>query len=467
MAQVLESIKKSDNNITRFEIHPNNGGDAIDLSKGVAELYYYENVLSETIKVTAMVADTGRAGSANDGTGATVGFDEALKVGNGEKIYLEFNDGWYESSPSTTSAQQNNPNRLSFTVDEKSLQLNKKEKLGEHTQKSVYVLDLVSKEYLMNESKRVSKRYDGKISDSVRKILSEILETGKELDIELTENKFNFIGTNKKPFWTILWLAKKSIPQIQNAAGNTAGYLFWETYDGFKYKSIETLLSETGQGESGSKVRYKSYIYNNSSSSVVPVGYDGKILKYDSTNTGNFQSNLMIGAYNSAKNSVNAFDSVFSASPIDIGTQESAVNIAGLDFNFVNNDFIQDPSRYSWSFDSVGFLPTGNDLITQLDSCKELDIDKSKIQNRSASRYNQLFTIKLNIVIAGDFSLRAGDLIYCDFPEITNKTNPENNPRMSGIYMISALCHRITSNETYTSLELIRDSYGRKPNKNL
>jgi len=59
--------------------------------------------------------------------------------------------------------------------------------------------------------------------------------------------------------------------------------------------------------------------------------------------------------------------------------------------------------------------------------------------------------------------LRAGDLIHCDFPELSNKPNPSYNPRMSGIYMISALCHTVSKNETYTNLELVRDSYGRKP----
>jgi hypothetical protein len=466
MAQIFESLKKTENNITKFEIYPNGGGEPIDITQGVTELYYYENVLSESVKLTVFVVDTGNAQKADDGTGAKIGIDDALKIGNGEKIYLQFNDAWYEKDKqATTSFNKKNPHKLSFTTDDTALYLNEKEKLSEHTQKSAYMFDLVSKEYLMNESTRVVKRYDGKISESAEKILKEVLETKKELDIEVTENNFNFIGTAKKPLWTLLWLAKKAIPQKQNASGNTAGYFFFETYDGYKFKSIDTLLSDTGEGSGGSKAKYKSYIFNNSTSSVVPIGYDGKILSYESTNTGNFQNNLMMGSYNSAKNAVNAYDSSFNQNQIDIFKQIKGVNIAGLDYNFVNKNFIENPSRFSWSFDSVGVLPSGNNLKEQLDRSKDLDIDKSNIQNRSAARYNQLFTIKLEIMIAGDFSLRAGDLIYCDFPELTTKTNTGNNPRMSGIYMISALCHRIKRNETYTKLELIRDSYGRKPNK--
>lgn len=469
MSQVFESLKKSDNNITRFEIHPNGGGEPIDVTQGIAELYYYENVLSESVKVTAFIVDTGNAQSADDGTGGKIGIDDALKIGNGEKVFLQFNDAWFEKDQKapTTSYQQKNPNQLSFITENTALYLNEREKLSEHTQKSVYMIDLVSKEYLMNESQRVTKRYDGKISDSAEKILKEVIQTKKKLDIEVTENKFNFIGTFKKPMWTLLWLAKKAIPQKQNAEGNTAGYLFFETHDGYKFKSIESLLANTGEGDGGSKAKYKSYIFNNSTSSVVPIGYNGKILNYESANTGNFQNKLMMGTYNSAKNAFNAFESAFSQNPLDISKQLKGITTAGTDFKFVNSEFIEKASRFAWNWDSVGVLPTGKDIDEQLDQSKELDIDKSKIQNRSASRYNQLFTIQLEITIAGDFSLRAGDLIYCDFPELTNKTNPGNNPRMSGIYMISALCHRITPNQTYTKLELIRDSYGRKPNKAL
>ena len=448
-----QSIKKSNNNISRFEIYPNNGGKPISVTGGTIELYYYENILSETIRVTATLIDTGNVSGGNDGSGGKVGLDDIVKIGNGEKVYLEFEDG------------DNTPNKLSFTSDKNALYLNQRDKMFEHTQQTGYTIELVSKEYLKNEHTRVIKRYDGKISEHVRKIMLEVIETQKQLDIELTDNTFNFIGTNKKPFWNILWLAKKSIPQKQDSDGKSAGYFFFETYDGYNFKSIDSLLAGTGKGGStaSNKTKYKSYIFNNTDSSVVPIGYDGKIISYEAGNTGDFQNNLMMGTYNSTNKGFDARESCYSENPIDITAQEKGVTIAGTDFNFVNKIFTEQPSRFSYSFKSVGNLPEGKDLQSQLSKSKELDIDKAKTINQAASRYNQLFTIQLNIIIGGDFSLRAGDLIYCDFPELTTKPTQGFNPRMSGIYLISALCHRISAQKTYTSLELIRDSYGRKP----
>ena len=66
--------------------------------------------------------------------------------------------------------------------------------------------------------------------------------------------------------------------------------------------------------------------------------------------------------------------------------------------------------------------------------------------------------------------MEAGELIFIDIPEQSSKPNPTHNERMGGIYMISALCHKITPGkgndgfQAITSLELVRDSYGRKPN---
>lgn len=450
----LQSTKKTDNNISKFEIYPNSGGDPIDISQGIVSLNYYENILSETIRINAVVVDTGNAKGGDDGTGGKIGIDDALKIGNGEKVFVKFEDG------------ETTPNKLDFSTEDKALYLNQKEKISEHTQKAVYTLELVSKEYLKNESTRVVKRYDGKISESVRKILKEVLETNKELDIELTDNNYNFIGTSKKPIWTILWLAKKSVPQKESSNGKSAGYFFFETYDGIKFKSVDSLLGGTGQEATGgvsNKARYKSYIFNNTTSSVVPIGYDGKILDYNSADTGEFQSKLMMGTYNSTHKGLDARESSWAESPIDIATQIKGITIAGTEFKFVNEIFTAAASRFSYQFKSVGFLPEGKKLEDQLAKSRDLDIDKGTTVHQAASRYNQLFTIQLNITIAGDFSLRAGDLIYCDFPELTSKPNPTFNPRLSGVYLISALQHHIEPNKTYTFLELVRDSYGRKP----
>ena len=77
-------------------------------------------------------------------------------------------------------------------------------------------------------------------------------------------------------------------------------------------------------------------------------------------------------------------------------------------------------------------------------------------------RYNQMFTIKTNITIAADFSIKAGDIVKCDFPEVSGDRNKEKNKQTGGIYMVASVCHRVTPRETFTRLALVRDSFGTK-----
>jgi hypothetical protein len=78
-------------------------------------------------------------------------------------------------------------------------------------------------------------------------------------------------------------------------------------------------------------------------------------------------------------------------------------------------------------------------------------------------RYNNLFSTKLSIAIPGDFDLRAGDLVHCDFPEITSNKTKVVSQKVGGVYMIADVCHHITKNGCYTRLNLVRESIGRKP----
>ena len=76
-------------------------------------------------------------------------------------------------------------------------------------------------------------------------------------------------------------------------------------------------------------------------------------------------------------------------------------------------------------------------------------------------RYNQLFTIQTTITIPGDFSIRAGDTVRCSFPQLDSDKNSGKNPKTKGIYMVAHVCHKITPENTLTSLSLVRDSYGK------
>ena len=431
-------------NITRFEIYPNLfKGESVTTKKptsllgGAVELYYYESIFENSVKITTQIVDTGNTLPADDGTGAFVELIDGLKVGGGEKMFLDFED--------------NQGTKLKFSEDN-ALYLNQlRNTTNDYAKGKTFTIDASSKEFFDNELTRVVRRYDGKISESVKKIMEEVIRTPKFLDIENTENKYNFLGVTKKPFWTITWLAKKSVPKNK---GKSAGYLFFETYDGFKFKSLDTLFGQKPK---------KKYIYNNTTK--VPNGYNGKIINPPvfSTNI-HLQPKLMMGTYNTEHKQIDFYKSKFELKPFDYLTQEKGIRTAGRDFEFVNSEFTSKPSRITYNVSDIGGLPEGKTLSKQLEKSKKINLERQEITNQANMRYNQLGTIQVQVMLVGDFSLRAGDLIECDFPELSSKPNQEPSKKMSGIYMIADVCHRITPNDTLTSLNLIRDSYGRKSN---
>ena len=109
-------------------------------------------------------------------------------------------------------------------------------------------------------------------------------------------------------------------------------------------------------------------------------------------------------------------------------------------------------------------MPPGKDAKEQLKRWKDKKEETNdKVQDRmvqSITRYNQVFSVSVDIMIEADFSLRAGDTIYCEFPDISSEKTVSKES--SGLYLIASLCHKFTSSKATTSLNLIRDSFGKK-----
>ena len=442
-------------NITRFQIYQaKNGGDSIDMSPGTVELSYYESVLSNSISATARIVETGFSDKRVGDSTKPTGIIDTLPIRGGEQVILEFQDA------------QATPNKLSFKA-EKSFYVNRVRGIDPGTQKDVYSIDLCTREFITNEQTRVVKRYDGKISDSVSKILTENegIKTEKNIQIDTSIEDYNFIGNDRKPFYVCTWLASKSIPELsvdgKNGLGGAAGYFFFENYNGFQFRSLDKLLDING------KTGIKKYIYTGNPDK--PQEYNGKILSVNIERDIDLQQNLTLGTY--ANRSL-FFDFagmkyIVRDYNVDENQKDRIKNAGSQEITWVAEEFRKGPSRLMNHILDVGVLPPGATPEEQLAHWKQNKekptYDAANTMVQSIMRYNQLFTIKTNIIISGDFSLRAGDLIHCDFPELTIDQNKETNKQSSGIYMIASLCHRITPKNTYTSLALVRDTFGRKP----
>ena len=425
--------KSAPASITKAEVTSNaDAGKNANLVNGIIRMTYYESILQDSIKANIMFGDVGLAVDNKS-------VIEGLPLIGTEDFKLEFED--------------NNENKIKVNMN-----VNKVTPVYEDGSKNVISLDLVSEEFLRNEmgESRCRTRENGLISDSVEKIFTDRLKTEKPLDIEQSANRYNFIGNGRKPFYMLNLLSKQGVPQ--GSDGSSAGFLFFETADGYHFKSIEGLFKQD---------KKKSYIFNNSTDAqAIPAGYDGKVLEHQSDSSINVQSKMNIGAY---KTKIVLFDAYNCKYEVIEQTAEEVkenVELAGQDLPKFNSKFDSDKKDYTrttlYLVDS-GTLPDG-DTQAQIDGSTLPNFEAVRTLNQSIRRYNQLFSGMMEITIAGDFSLHAGDVIFVDIFSVQAEKDDTLNRESGGLYIIADLCHFLDADATYTKLNLARDSFGRKGN---
>ena len=437
----ITSKSAEPSNITKLEIFSGVGEDSVDVSSGTISLMYYESILQDTVRATITFTDAGNA--INNKTAV-----DGLPIIGSEKVLLKFND--------------NNDNKLKLT-----LYVNKVNPMSDQTTKFLTQLDLASKEFFINDKTRLNERFDGKISDYIRKIFTDqnYLGTEKELDIEPVSNNYNFIGNNWKPFYAANWLSKRSVSAENQKLGDSAGYFFFETSEGFKFKSIDGLLAQKQK---------KSIIYNETPDTRgknTPAGYDVKALSFEKDNRVDVQRKLQMGAYSTRTIMFDPFNCFYEVITPNSEEKKDSLKLGGKEIpsERLNREFLRSGknkefSRTQYMLIDKGTLPSGS-TSQQVEKSKEENYLPKEILNQSSMRYNQLFASKCSITIPGDFSLHAGDVVFFDAPEPqTDVKNDDVNKETGGLYIISDLCHYISPKETYTKLNLVRDSFGRKGN---
>jgi len=436
MSESIVSRQTTPASIENIAITSNEGTLDANLLTGIVNLSYYESVLHDNVSAVVTYADTGN--SVNNKTVL-----EGLPIVGTEKVSLKFKD--------------NNDNIIEFS-DKKNnpLYVNKVTPLSEDTRKSMVRLDLTSKEFILNDKVRVFERFDGKLSNSVRKLLTDnnYLGTQKNVDIEETSNNFNFVGDNKKPFYLINWLSKKGISSENQTKGDSAGYFLFETAEGFKFKSIDGLLGQE---------KKKSIIFNQTKD--LPAGYDIKALEYSHDNKINVQEKLKMGSYSTRTILFDPFTLHYEVLTPNFIEKEQSLTLAGRSLPKLNQEFTRDGnnkefSRTSYFVLDKGTLPSGN-TQQQIQKSREENFEYRDIVNQANMRYNQFFSSQATVTLPGDFSLHAGDAVFLDVPELDVEGSDEVSKETGGLYIIIDLCHYITPKETYTKLNLMRDSFGR------
>ncbi len=224
----LPSTAAQYGNITKFSVFSNYTGKEIDIRGGLASFKYFESIMDNTVRVQANIVDGGVEIGSED-SAAKIEYPQSLTVG--EKCLISIEDGY---------GQEIN------LLDEYHLRVKNTSNSMSSVLSSFYTLNLWSEESIKNYqvSRRVVGKFEGKVSDTVLQILRLDLETEKQVFIDSTINELVVYGERKKPLAKVHELAARSVPDIPDATGLRAGYVFYQNSLGYYFRSIDKLFTQ-------------------------------------------------------------------------------------------------------------------------------------------------------------------------------------------------------------------------------
>jgi hypothetical protein len=420
-------------------IESNDGSKTADLRLGVASFRYYEDLFSPTITAKMIVVNTGGTVPGKDDKYESI--YSGLPIRGGERISIKIKPGG------------NNPLIDFATKAEDYLYVSSVRSIIREGQRELFELDLVSRESITNETTRVHNKFPRtlKISEAVKKIGKDYLKV--DIDADETQNQYGFYGNLKRPFNILVWLASKAVP-----VDGLAGFFFYQTKSGFKFKSVDKLISDGIEYHKKERPE-RTYTYNEVVESGIETD-DFKILNYGIEVNNDLLKKLRLGTYSSFFAEFNPATGVFTLpqnGKFNLNDYTNKTKNLGGDPEIpkVVNDsgltLADMPSRIIASVANIGTVDTGAGSITPNGS-------GLLYQRQALMRYNLLFMQQLAMMVPMNTNLEVGDVIKCNFPRIS--ATKEYDREQSGLYMIKELCHSFDGTQSITSMKLIRDTYG-------
>ena len=397
--------------------------DEFPMLAGVQSIDYYESILSPSISVQVKILDV-------DGNLSAKG------VYGGEKLAIKI-----------VAGKDSEFEDFVITPEDHELILNSIKDITSGVKQQTATLQFVSKDLIKNETAKINKRYVGNITDSVKDILTKDpkgIKTTKSIDdVDRASNNYAFVGNKHNAF--------DIIQRLQPKAGGVGyddkkksdyGFLFFETFDGYHFRSLRSLFEPEPETE---------YV----KSEISGTG-DFVIDNYNFSSGNDVVLNLKSGLYNNETTFVELDKTKITKVKFNMDETEDLtlkppkvpVNIEGK------------PSRIMLRVADTGVHQHYEENSSKLKDVQPFT-DLAVYQNKSYARFSLLNSQSLNITVGMNPSLRAGQTIRVKFPTIDYKSDfgDDDSKDISGKYLISHLRHEFEGGKFRTHLRLIRDLF--------
>jgi len=399
------------------------------IDKGsILQFEYREGLLNQFLSVTLQIADT-----TSQLTDVLVGMEkfEIIVTENTHNLKYEF-----------TEDSSNGPLYAYHIHDKQVIDTGK-----------IIVVELCRKDAILSAQERVCKKYTSvAATDLVQDILGNTLQTKKPYSQNVSEsvNKLTFIPPMSRPYDVLIWARNKFIGKDQKTSSSggkfvSAGYLFWETYRSYYFKSIDAIAAQkdvvftysTGTGLGGVDEVYR--LNNPQFPKAVDMFNDfdrgffsGTVEFFDTVNC-----EVVTQKYTLKENY---------AKWTKIGESSSLPQL----YSEVLDDR---PTRtMAVSYNDDLFLEPGSEKNTESKMLFKETISQS-IQ-RMGVFSNTIMTARVD----GNMAINAGNVLEVEF----TAQDGSIDKTYSGRYIIFSLTHLFSKHEDKlnTDLVLVRDSFG-------
>ena len=386
---------------------------------------YYESLYSPVITANMMFVDAG--GSTPDKKENLTSIKDGLPITALEDLKVKI---------------QTKFGTLDFTRD--PFKVTNSPIMHQESNRQTVLLNLVNKSEITNSEIPIFDRFVGKISDNVIKILQQKLQLSNDkIDVEPTKNSYGFVGKGRGALNIILDMCRRSVP-----VKGDAGYFFYQTQDGFKFKSIDFLLAQKPK----QKYTYSGALKSNKENS----DNDFKILMAPTVSKDqDITKALKSGTYVNRNIFFNPQTFEHSEIVFNVG-KDGVKKTLGGELPVKPQD-VKGFTKTNHHILDIGSFETQN---------QNPNNDPREWQASSQMRYNLLHSIIMNIQVPCNTELRAGDVINVDIESIKDdKEQSPSDEQQSGNYLILHLCHHFDTLRSFTSMTLVRDSYGIRRSK--
>jgi hypothetical protein len=330
---------------------------------------------------------------------------------------------------------------------------------------------------------RLSQKFTGTTDEIVEKIFSENISTprfftnktvapeGRKTELYIAdtphESQITFVPPMWSPIQCLNWLAKRSI----GANYKSPTFLFFETTKAFYFASIEELVAYQIEANN----LYSDYVYNTNLdglqsaeeisrgfATVEAVRFITNLDVIQGQDLGHFASKVF--AFDMIKKKYEAFVYDHGFSFKDYKHMES--------YKQQDDKFVLDetkkfnmiyPINVLRSAEGKSFVSTINPGV--LDSTEDsIDLHPEKFVAQRNSTFMDLTTMRMQITVPGRTDAEVGKLIRFYYPSVGERDNTSSESEIwdklvSGIYMITAIHHQISSLRHTMHMEIAKDSY--------